>query len=273
MLNRFRRVLAPDAPGTQGGAADPQFIDNLAGQVARLISKNNGDPTEALNLVLAENQRYRDRHRQDQAIIQQFRDAQPDKDARVIKGDEVKLFDAAKALNLKPEELTALPAKLTDLQIKQQAYDFRDLATKAAEAEDLEPNVLAELLQQRNIHLELKELTVPDPKDATKTTKKIVPHVRPKADDKAALEPLATYVDRELKLYGPALRKDARNGNSLSPRADGRRTNGTMASFPTQSASSDRSKATGNAAENVDRHLSSQYALPGAAGSSSDKKE
>lgn len=248
-------------------AREDKFIDNLSGKVAAIVARNKGDTGEAMELVLKENQKYRDRHRHDIGIIQQLRDAQPKDGGTILSKEEAKIYADFKALNLTVEQVTKLRDEHRDLTAKVSKADQEKIDHAAADALNLRGELLSELLTGRGMKVEMKEAIVPDPKDNTKTIKQQIPHIRPLADDKATPEPLSAYVERELKLYEPALRKDAGKdtGNQRARGADGRQQQ-SPARFPNQSASRSPSGKAGNGAAEggdiVDRHISSTYASP-----------
>lgn len=116
---------------------------------------------------------------------------------RKLTKEEAVIFDAFKALNLKPEEVKVIVEEHKTLKVKEQEHAEEEQYTAAAEALEYE-NVpaLTRWLKREDLHLEFKEEVGRD-EEGKKTIKK-VPVVRPKKDDKAALEPLETYLEREV---------------------------------------------------------------------------
>jgi len=87
----------------------------------------------------------------------------------------------------------------------------------------LTPKVAKHVLE---VHRELTDLIemrdVSETVDGKQETKK-VPHVRPADDEKAHLEPLTTYAERELADYLPALRSESTSSASSTTDSGPRR--------------------------------------------------
>lgn len=110
-------------------------------------------------------------------------------DVVIPKAEAVEYAKVA-ALNLKPDELVAKVKQADELQRKDSTRTLTDQARDAASAAGLDPEAFAALAQAKGLHIEMKDLQV---LEKGKTVTKKVPHVRPAADDKAALVPVADY--------------------------------------------------------------------------------
>ena len=216
----------------------PLDIDELAAKVSRLVSKKDGDPSEAIALVMKENANYRDRHRDDARTIKEQSDKikeletkAPGKDDIVLKGDEAKAYTALMALKPTVQEVT-------DLRTFKTNADHKAKMKEVGEAAGYNPEALAEVLMMKGMMAVMVEATVPDEKDKSKLVKKNIPHVRPITDTEGKVTPilLTEYVDKNLQLFLPALRKDAK-GHQSGRSSDGR-SDGHFTPLPAQSAAS-----------------------------------
>jgi hypothetical protein len=102
----------------------------------------------------------------------------------------------------KPEQLKAVVEEHGKLKVKQAESDADKSWAEAADELDV-PNVRAfvKSLRKEGLHLEFKTERVRDPEDPSRRVTKRVPYVRAANDDKAALTPLADYVDEHLSEY------------------------------------------------------------------------
>lgn len=229
----------------------------LAVQIASLLRKNNGEPDKVIELLLADNTAYRERHRVDTETITELKKKVPADGAIVLVGEEAKSYTALKELKLTPDQIKTLQTEHGDLKTKVTEQEYKALVGQAA-GDAYNADTLYDLLGMKGQRIVMKEMIVPDEKDKTKTVKKNVPHVRKASDDKAAEEDLKTYVERELKGYELALRKAA-GGTS-----DVRGGRSTVSEFPSQTTSTTTGKVPGSGAEVVQRHIADRYQPPSA---------
>jgi hypothetical protein len=116
---------------------------------------------------------------------------------RKLTKEEGVIFDAFKALNLKPEEIKAVVEEHKKLKVKEQEGAEEAQYKLAAESLDYANEAaLTRWLKREGLHLEFKD-EVTRGEGGVRVTKK-VPVVRPKDDDKAALESLEAYLEREV---------------------------------------------------------------------------
>lgn len=224
--------------GTTTTVKEPLDEARLASRVARLVNKNKGDVGEAVELVLSENANYRERHRLDtetlrarDARIKELEGLVPGKEDVVLKGDEAKAYKGLAEVKTTAQEVTELRTFKTHAERVA-------LMKTAGEKVGYDPDVLADLLGMRGVKVVMKEVTTLDPKDKSKTIKDTLPHVQPITDDKAEPMLLTDYVDKHLKLYEQALRKDASGSTSRKGRTTDGRSEGTFTAFPAQSSAS-----------------------------------
>ena len=121
------------------------------------------------------------------------------KDGEVLfKKSDVELFEAFKKLGKKPEEITAVFTEHGTLKVKDQERVDEAKYVDAAEALGYK-NVpaLTRVLTREQLVLDFKDVRQKD-EETQKVVTVRMPVVRPKADEKAALEPLEDYLDREM---------------------------------------------------------------------------
>lgn len=260
-------------PAAAGDQVNLMSADELAKKVARLIVKNQGDPTEAIGVVMEENAKYRERHRQDTDMIARLRDKEPKDGQVLVSKDDSELLNEIKEFKTVftkgkvkefVEEHDALKAGKTQ-------RDTDEANKKFAAAVGYDPEMLPEIVRYKDWHIEGKTITVPDPDDKTgkKFVERQVPHVRPKGNPTAPLEPLTVAAERDLsKPMFDALRKapakDTSSGRSST--ADGGRP---MAAFPSQTPAG-TAKAPQSGLEVAQSYVARQYTDPTA---TPDKKE
>jgi hypothetical protein len=201
--------------------------------VARFLSRYGGDANRGIKVLLSENAKLRQKIREakdspykaDEALREENQRLEreneelsskiPDSAAVVLSGDDAKAWPAFKALGVTAEKAKDALKERDELKAQLKERDAKDLIAQAAELVGYNAKVLTDQVALRKLHLELKDVTEKiDGKDVVKK----VPHVRPQADEKAALEPLTTYAERELAEYLPLLTAHAsgKSGTSSS---------------------------------------------------------
>lgn len=123
----------------------------------------------------------------------------------VVKKEDADELAAFRALKLKPDDIKASVEKLAKLEGENAARANESVHEEAAEALGY-PNVaaLSKALKREGLHVEMKSVRIDDPDNPGKKISAMMPHVRKASDEKAALEPLADYIDRELSELVPA---------------------------------------------------------------------
>lgn len=262
------------APAPQGDAPrlpfnQEDFLKDIDARVARLITKNKGDPEEALGLLMNENKKYRDQNDALTRLNAQLTQVQPSKEDLVLKTAEDRaLFKAAQDLLTakviaKPEDLPTLVAQRDDLLKKDTERAESELITELA-GDEYDDVGLKSVMEIHGMAGELKTITVRDPKDPKKTLQEKIPHVKKRNDEKAVAQPLKEWLDATLnKTTLAIIRKDGVAKNDSSDTRDGRRR---VASFPDQSSVATITKGKANEAgsntEAVGKYLSSTFTLP-----------
>lgn len=250
--------------GAQGGAAAAGSED---ADVKKLIARY-GSADAALKALGKDNAKYRKKLRgvrdgehvtvESSELRDQLRDLEEEnKDmarrlegippgAVILTGEDAKAWPAFKALNLTPEKVQEAVKQRDELQGQLSARDRDAAISEFAKKNGLNETVLADQVRLRNLHVEMKEVTVTDKDGKTETRK--VPHVRPAADDKAALEPITAYIERDLKEY-PGLRTQGGSGS-------GSGTTGGAQGVPYPEQKSGASG--GTAGSTIDKHIREQ---------------
>lgn len=170
--------------------------DRVSDQLRTL--RDNPASAQADPALRAENERLEDENARLTGLI-------PAAGAVVLSADDAAKWAAFTKLGKKPEEIEAALKKTVDLEGQIATRDRNTSIAEAATLGGFKPSVLTDIANRAGaeLHIELRDVTE---KVDGKDVQKKVPHVRKRADDKAQLEPLATYLDRECKDYLPALK-------------------------------------------------------------------
>lgn len=249
----------PDAPAAGATGTGPTQDTRPATQqeitavVDRILASQGNDARRALGQLADENLAYRRQRKALRQQVEQLTARLPKEGAVVLTGDDAKAWEAYKALG-KPEELKKKVDRSAELETKLADRDRQTVIDEAAGAVQYNKDVLGEEIRRRDLHLEMREVTETV---NGQTVKKKVPHVRPAKDEKATLEPLTTYAERDMKPYLVALKAtgDASasggggtNGTSSSSAgaAGGSTGGGSGATWPAQSGTGGGSGGSGN---------------------------
>lgn len=126
----------------------------------------------------------------------------------VLPKTEAENYAKVVALKLTPDEIVTGLKERDALKGETSKHALEKLARESAATAGLDPDAFAAHAQTQGLHIELKDVTVVE---KGKSVVKKVPHVRPAADDKAALVPLSDYTttlpaydQRALKATAPA---------------------------------------------------------------------
>lgn len=185
---------------------------NAAEALVASLRARYGDPEKALRILASENFKLRDKNRELKGKI-------PGADVKLLSADDAKLFDAFKALNLKPEEVTTKLTERDTLETQIQTLTARDVARDAAETLNYKANVLLDLMTTKAFDIEFKDVEV---EVEGKKEIKRMPHAKVRVKD-AKPELLSTFAERELKDYLPSLAKEQKNEGVTYPEQDGSR--------------------------------------------------
>lgn len=168
--------------------------------------------------VVHELQRKNDRllrkNRELREQVSEFEEHQPADGAIVLSKDDAAVYEEFKKLNLKPADITAAIAERDTLKAKDTERSDEEKYADAAEALGYENVALfTRMLKREGLHLEFRD--VREKTDDGKTVVSKIPMVRPSKDDKAALEPLNDYLEREMPEIVPVLQSEpASDGES-----------------------------------------------------------
>lgn len=220
-------------------------------KVTAFLAKHGGNAESAVTDLLTDNLRYRERLRSAQNTETPYKpdarivelEAEVDKlegenvrlgnlipaqGAVVLVGDDVKAYEAFKALG-KPEDVKKQLEELPVLRGKVATVETSTAATEAAKLLGWNPDATVGAINDKGLVVSLV-----DGKDKDGKAIK-VPHVRPKADEKAATVPLADWVTTHAAYLTPALTaKTTPTGGSGGSSSNGAPQGGTP--FPAQSA-------------------------------------
>lgn len=217
------------AAGSQGGPGTTVVVQGAAteqrsqtetkaeaaqGIVDRLVSKF-GTMSRALEVLAGENFDYRETNRELSARVQQLGAKQVPDGAIVLTGEDAKSWNAIKAIEgVTPDKVPDVVKKSRDLEMKIAATDRESIVGKASESLKWNPKVLAGLLSQSKLDLEMRDTIVRD--GAGKESTEKVPYVRKAGDASAAWEKLSEFGERDFKDFLPALRTAASGGGNGS---------------------------------------------------------
>lgn len=129
------------------------------------------------------------------------------KEGKLLTKDEAADWTAFQAFQKKPAELKTIVEEHGKFKVKESEQKEEEAFADAAEALEFE-NVpaLTRWLVREKLLLEFKDQRVEDP-DTGKKVLKRMPYVRPKENEKAALEPLEDYIEREVPDFVDTFRK------------------------------------------------------------------
>lgn len=187
---------APPAP-TPAPAPSPQKVNAL---VDRLIGRH-GSAETALSILATQVLTYEERVDTDGRRIKELTDRVPEGAVILLPGEQVETWRTVQELRLTPKTVKEMVAENTRLKGETETTRRDRVGREAAKAGGFNPDVFLDLT--RDMVIELRDTTVKD--KAGKESIKKLPHVRPKADDKAAFELFQAYAERERRAYLPAL--------------------------------------------------------------------
>jgi len=140
-------------------------------------------------------------------LQKQLDDAKPKDGSVVLSKEDAAIWMAFGKLGKKPEELTKVLSDYATLSAEATARKEAEGFADAAEALGFK-NVpaLTRMLTRENLVLEFKDVRSKDENDKTIVTR--TPFVKPKGDDKAELESLDEYLEREVPEFLPIFESD-----------------------------------------------------------------
>lgn len=192
--------LDPDPPAGGGGGEQQRQIQTESPArrantlVDRLIARH-GSAEAALASLAATNVTLEDEAVTSRNEVRRLTGLVPDPEKVVVlPKDRVETFNKFEALKLKPEDVTALQTEIAKLKGDVHSFNVRTLAQKHAAASGLDPEATADLIASKQLHAEPRKIDVEREKNGKKEKVAVeVLHVRPAADEKAALQPITEY--------------------------------------------------------------------------------
>lgn len=205
--------MTPPVPPTPPTAPDVSDIVN------RIFSSSNW--RGEIEKTVRKNVRLQEKLRLQQATLDKIGakinlDTGEPKEGRLLTKEEAVQYTAFIELKIKPEDLKKVVDEHGKLKEKQAERDAEEQFQTAAEALEFE-NVpaLTRWLTREGLVLEFKDQRVDEEQEdgsVKKVTKKM-PYVRPKADDKATVEPLEDYIEREVPEFVSVFRAKPEEGD------------------------------------------------------------
>lgn len=136
----------------------------------------------------------------------------PEEGSAIISAEDKKELDEFRALKLKPADITKQGEELVKLQGEAKQRENESVYADAAEALGY-ANVAAvsKALKREGLHIEMKTVKRDDPDNPGRKISVEEPHVRKANDEKAPLELLSDYIDRELSDFIPAFEAEPKS--------------------------------------------------------------
>jgi hypothetical protein len=254
VLLRPNFFLHPEAGTGTGTGTQTGFIPTLTDaelqqKIHTIINKSNGDQSQAIGILLTDNAELREKNRQANARIQEV--GKPKEGTVVLEGDEAKAVLDLRKKNVDFKTLPTVAAEYAELKEFKATQDRSQLNERAAKALGWDTTILADQLKLRNLHVEMRDETI---KNGDKMEVKSMPYVRPLDNEKAPLEALGSYAEKNFpKPYFELLK--ATKGEESSG------DDGTGTEFIAQSTSEQGSGA-GNKKDATKSYLDANYTAP-----------
>jgi hypothetical protein len=243
------------AKGKENSSGDPagfsinEFLRTVLAQVG-------GDKDAAMRKLGRDAQRARARAREAELKISEVEKKLPTDGSIVLNGDDAKEYTEFKKLGRKTAEITTDLNKLGGLEARVTGMEREKDCTKVCDLLGYKhPPVLLDQLNGRKMDLTFRKAKVKD-EEGKDVEQDNVPCVRAQGDEKAPWTPVQEWVEKDLKLYLPALL-----GTSESDSDSGERF------VPVAGVGTSRTTPSGRArgsSEVVTSYLASRYAVPGA---------
>lgn len=219
--------------GSGGDTTAVSNINDLTSAIREAMKGKSDGGGEAINEVLmSDNYKYRERHREDQRTIEQLREKLPGEGAIVIPASK------AKDLGIEsPDDVEGMATDLAELKEKTSTQERQTTFQEAASELGWDPAVLERLPGMEEGRIELRTERV---KEDGETTTVKVPYIVPGGED-AAAERLEDYAKNQeaWEPFMPALQKPSDDGDDTGTERKGS-TDGTP--FPRQPAKGTKAK-------------------------------
>jgi hypothetical protein len=183
--------------------SNSELLNDMRELMQQMLQGNNVSQRE--QTLIRDNFKLRRRNAQMREQLESASAGKVPDGSVVVKKADADELEKFRALKLTPDVITASMQELTKLKTESAARENEAVHEEAAEALGY-PNVaaLSKALKREGLHVEMKSVRADDPDNPGKKISVLMPHVRKASDEKAALEPLADYIDRELSELVPA---------------------------------------------------------------------
>lgn len=180
-----------------------ELLNDMRDLMQQMLQGNNVSQRE--QTLIRDNFKLRRRNAQMREQLESASAGKVPDGSVVVKKEDADELAKFRALKLTPEVITTSLQELTTLKTEKATRENEAVHEEAAEALGY-PNTaaLSKALKREGLHVEMKSQRVDDPDNPGKKITVSMPHVRKANDDKAQLEPLADYIDREMSELVPA---------------------------------------------------------------------
>lgn len=180
-----------------------ELLNDMRDLMQQMLQGNNVSQRE--QTLIRDNFKLRRRNAQMREQLESASAGKVPEGSVVVKKADADELEKFRALKLTPEVITTSMQELTKLKTESAARENEVVHEEAAEALGY-PNVaaLSKALKREGLHVEMKSQRVDDPDNPGKKITVSMPHVRKANDEKASLEPLSDYIDREMSELVPA---------------------------------------------------------------------
>lgn len=206
--------------GTSSGTMTQAQVEAA---IQRLQDRNNTDPSGVATLLFRENHELREERRTLRDEVQDLRKNAPKDGGLVLSKEEAEAWKQYTELG-KPDEVKKGLEERESLKADVAQRERRDGIRSAASLVNFKPNVLIDLVENKGLHLETRDVDM-EVEGKTETVK--VPFVRRVGDDgkpTGDAVKLTDYVQKELPDYMPALQQSGQPqgaGGTVLPKQSG----------------------------------------------------
>lgn len=189
-----------------------------ASEIVERLLHRYGNAERALEHLAGDNFDLRDERRTLAERLATIERQLPPNGAVVLVGDDVKAWEGYKALNLAPDKVKERLTNEERLVAETTRAQVGTLAQQAAQSYGWNADALGELIADKAITLEMRDATV---SVNGKQEVRKMPFARKTSDTTAPLVPLSEYVERNHKIYVPALVTKPQGGASTGASGSG----------------------------------------------------
>lgn len=139
------------------GRGSDLSLDKLAEAVSGLVARHNNEPLQAIQTLLRDNFKARERARELEAQLREAQGKLPGADALILTGEEAKAAAAFRALKLKPEEIQTALQEREQLKAQWEAVSREQDLRELAKVYNFEPAVFQQLAADLEIEIQSVE--------------------------------------------------------------------------------------------------------------------